>query len=279
MAVAEELHYHPDIVSDGEEESWATGYLSDPLHDDEEALLDEWEALQSDTIEPLTHDGPGASASSSTGTRSAWFQVRQMLVHEGEDPATEMTVLQAAFNHVEAVHRGSTIAQVEVDIKRALARYAPSCGAPAPNNPKCRYPPSYYLCKVVCDMSDLAEAEVHLCSNDNCPHMTVFPWMCRPALLQHLQSCTDSACRRCNCPCGGTRMTRPSPGCTPQPQAPCYFFKDVFQQFFLDSEWYEVAAAAHRQRQGNFYSNPEGLRILDEFGRAGVSSDEVRDVH
>lgn len=116
-AVAEELHYHPEILSDDENDLWSSGYLSDPLHEEEDALVEEVEALHSDTIEPLTHDGQGATTSSPPGNRSAWFQVRHMLVHEGDDPATEMTVLQAAFNHVEAVHRGSTIAQAELDIK------------------------------------------------------------------------------------------------------------------------------------------------------------------
>ena len=106
--------------------------------------------------------------------------------------------------------------------------------------------------------------------------MTVFPWMSRPDLMQHLKSRTDATCRRCQCPCGGTRMTSPAPGCTPEPQAPCNFFQDVFPQFSLDSEWYAVAAAAHRQRQGNFFSNPEGRRILEEFEAAGCSPDEVR---
>lgn len=247
------------------------------LTEQHELLHDTVEDLHSEAIEamPAAGDGHREAADNPRSERSAWFQVRHKLVHDGEDPATTMTVLQAAFNHVEAVHRGSTLAQVEMDIKRALAWYGPGCGKPAADNPKCRYPPSYYLCKIVCDVGDLAESEVHLCPEVNCPYMTEFPAMSRADLRKHVDSCSDPACRRCHCPCGGRRMTQPGPGCTPQPQAPCYFFRDVFQQFFLDKEWYDQAAKAHTERRGNFYRNLEGLRILQKFEDAGVSADAV----
>lgn len=275
-AIMAELHDHVDSGSDIEDTRFDAESLSDVLEEDVDRLADDFERLYNcDTVDALDHLGDGA-VPDPRARRSKWFDVRFELVHDGDDPSTDLTVLQAAFHHVEAVHKGSTLAQVEIDIKRALSFYGPSCGNPSPDNPRCRYPTSYYLCKVICDVSDLSDAEVHMCPNPKCPHMTAFPRMARPDLLKHLRSCCSPACTTCTCPCGGHRMTQPARGCTPEPQAPCYFFADVFQQFFLDSEWYEAAAGAQRSRQGNFYSNPEGQRILAQFSAAGVSPDEVR---
>ena len=271
--IAAELHSDVENESAYSSDDEVLGF--EALVEQSDRLADEVDNLHSEHVQQLPAHEPGMHAGAANAPQSAWHNVRFELVHEGVDPPTDMTVLQAAFHHVESVYRGSTIAQVELDIKRALARYGPSCGKPAPNNPMCRYPPSYYLCKVICDVGDLAETEVHLCPEQKCPHMTQFPAMSRADLRKHVHACADPGCHRCVCPCGGRRMTSPGPGCNPQPQAPCFFFRDVFQQFFLDSEWYERASAAHTKQEGNFYSNPEGRRILDHFAGAGVSPEEV----
>ena len=274
-AIVAELHPYVDTRTDSDCTGSDSASLPDILREEIDRLADDVECLHHcDTVDALLPD-ENEAAQLLQSSRSKWFNVRFELVHDGDDPSTDMTVLQAAFHHVEAVHRGSTIAQVEMDIKRALSRYSASCGSPAPDNRKCRYPPTYYLCKVICDVSDLSEAEVHMCPNSSCPHMTAFPRMARSDLLKHIQGCTRSLCNLCTCPCGGRRMTQPDRGCTPQPQAPCYFFADVFQQFFLDTEWYQSASVAQRNRQGNFYTNPEGLRILSHFTDAGVPPDTV----
>lgn len=228
-------------------------------------------ALLEDYAESDDDNGLGGRAAG-----SAWYRARFELVHDGKDLATSITVLQAAFHHVEAVHRGSTIAQVEMDIMRALAEYAPECGDAAPHNPRCRYPPSYYLCKVICAVGDLSQSEMHLCGREGCEYMTVFPKLPRDELLAHIHGCSASACRVCVCPCGGTRMADVQPGCTPQPLAPCYFFEDVFQQFFLDTEWYDIATNSHHLQAGTFFTSPEGIRIMDMFQRAGVDVSSVR---
>lgn len=239
-----------------------------------DALDKEVEDLGSVEVEAILV--PDADPAQRSGRRSPWFEARFQKVHDGGDPETDMTVIQAAFHHVEAVHKGSTIAQVEMDIKRAIARYGASCGKPAPDNPKCRYPPSYYLCKAILDVGDLSEAEVHLCPNEFCPYLTSFAYMPRAQLLHHMKSCNGEACRLCYCACGGRRMTSPGPGCSPQPQAPCYFFRDVFQQYYLDAERYAAAVDAKQHKRGNLYANPEGIRIMEMFATAGVDPDEVR---
>lgn len=251
---------------------------ADDIHallDGEEALGDDLATLDDYAEEALVNEGDTCTPEDEGRRRSAWYDSRFELVHDGREPATTLTILQAAFHHVEALYRGATIAQVEMDIKRALAMYGPQCGDPAPDNPMCRYPRSVYICKVVCDVGDLSEAEEHLCPCYGCKHMTVFPKMSRPDLLKHVQGCTDSSCRICRCPCGGKRMSEPGPGCKPQPLAHCYFFKDVFQQFYWDPIWYKQAMAAQEAQLGNFYVNPEGLRILQKFQDAGISSNEV----
>ena len=274
-AIVAELHPYVASAVDSQSSGSVAASLPDVLEEEIDRLADDLDCLHNcDTVDALSPADQDAGQHA-PASRSKWFNIRFELVHDGDDPSTDMTVLQAAFHHVEAVHRGSTIAQVEMDIKRAVARYAPSCGKPAPDNPKCRYPPTYYLCKVICDVSDLSEAEVHMCPNSACPHMTAFPRMARSDLLRHVQGCSRGDCTLCYCPCGGRRLTQPDRGCMPQPQAPCYFFADVFQQFFLDTEWYNSASVAHRTQQANFYSNPEGQRILAQFEEAGVPSDMV----
>lgn len=265
-----------DIADDPDVDSpELAALLAEVLIDDIEPLQDLVDVLpDGDTVDVLPVEEIHGSRARTP--KSAWYDVRFQLIHEGDDPATSTTVLQAAFHHVDAVHRGCTLAEVEIDIKRALSRYAPSCGAPAPNNPRCRYPPSYYLCKVICDVGDLSEAEVHLCSNPSCPHMTVFRYMTRSSLQQHVKQCTSASCTLCWCPCGGSRMTRDGPASTPRPCSPCFFFRDVFHQFFLDHEWFAAASAAVHNRHGNFYANAEGQRILQEFAAAGAQPDEVR---
>lgn len=277
-SIASELHLGAALDSDSAGSGDEGGTQFHALVEEDDRLQEEILALRGGDDFDGLHEECNQSGIDSTSSRmrSPWYTARFELLHDGEDPATDTTVLQAAFNHVEAVYRGSTIAQVEMDIKRALSQYSLTCGMPAPDNPHCRYPPSYYLCKIICDVGDLSDAEVHLCSSDTCPHMTVFPSMDRQSLARHISGCTDPECRRCHCPCGGHRMHSPGVGSSPQPAAPCYFFADVFQQFFLDSQWYKRSSAAHTARHGNFYSNPEGKRVLDAFSAAGVSPDEVR---
>lgn len=278
MDTATVLEHQSHVLSDddtGDVDGPETAaLLAEVLTLDESPIEDTLDVLPpADFVDALPREADQGSRC--PGRSSPWFDARFQLVHDGTDPATTTTVLQAAFHHVEAVHRGATLAEVAMDIKRALSLYAPSCGRPAPDNPACRYPPSYYLCKVICDVGDLAEAEVHMCSNGDCPHMTAFPPMERAALLHHVRNCTSASCTLCRCKCGGFRMMSDGPGSSLRPCAPCYFFPDVFQQYFLDQQWYHTASSAVRLRQGNFYTCPEGKRILTTFADAGVPADEV----
>lgn len=205
--------------------------------------------------------------------QNAWVEARLCLIHDRGDPSTTMTVMQAAFRHVEAVHHGASIAKVEQDIQHILSMFGPECGAPAPDNPLCRYPRSYYICKVVCGVSDLTEAEVHVCAEDGCK--TVFPHMPRKQLLEHVAHCSSVDCKVCHCPCGGRRMHDSEYGNLPQPVAPCYVFEDVFQQFFMDVKWYEHACDCHEAQSAAFYSNPEGKRILELMKQEGIDISKV----
>lgn len=243
------------------------------------------EAFEVDDRRPeaFTRDDPEAfecelddySSSRQPWENSPWYKARFQLIHDGQDPSTGTTILQAAFHHVEAVHRGASIASVEGDIKRTLFNYK-DCGTPHPDNPKCRYPPSYFVCKKVCGVSDLTEAEWHMCPSHNCTFHNPFPKMPRSTLLEHMAHCNDpTSCRLCTCECGGKRMYYPSPNSKPQPTAPCYFFSDVFQQFFYDRDWYAAAKKARAEKRGYFYQNPEGQRILEFFRARGFDVSNV----
>ena len=207
--------------------------------------------------------------------QNAWVEARLRLIHDGCRPSTTMTVLQAAFRHVEAVHNGASIAKVEQDIKHVISTFGADCGDPAPDNPMCRYPTSYYICKLVCGVGDLSEAEVHVCAEDGCN--TIFPRMPRKQLLEHIAHCSSSDCTVCRCPCGGKRMkdVDTEHGCKPQPVSPCYVFEDVFQQFFMDTTWYDHASACQMAQSAAFYSNPEGIRILNLMKEAGIDITKV----
>lgn len=274
-----------DMLPDLEDNSTSDGLPAEPdvlfdaLIDCDSPIEDTILNLNGDDIEPIRDRLRCGGADTQPARRSPWYDARFKLVHDGDDPSTSMTVLQAAFHHVESVHKGSTLAQVDMDIKRALARYGPRCGMPHPANPSCRYPPSYYICKVICDVGDLSESEVHLCPNQHCPYLTSFPQMSRSELLVHSAVCNSRECPRCVCRCGGRRLNVPAPGNSPEPLAPCYFFRDVFQQFFLDRDWYTAASHAQIDRCCNFYNNPEGQRILKVFYDAGVTADQVRTLH
>lgn len=248
---------------------WAGLAIPDMGHQDEalQACVPMFDPVDDDALEAVAFDASGAVK------RSPWFDARLQLVHDGQSPSTTMTVMQAAFRHVEAVHNGASVASVEEDIRHNISMFGPDCGPPAPDNPHCRYPRSYYICKVVCDVGDLALAEVHVCPEPGCK--TVFKKMSTPELRAHVNNCSSHTCRICNCECGGKRMTKARPGCLPMPQAPCYFFPDCLQQFFMDTEWYNSAVASRENETANFYSNPEGKRVLQEIEEAGTDAAEV----
>lgn len=262
--------------------------------DDRNEALDEWrqddqEAGGVDGGSGLTSDGSllesGASlygsesltsleslADSDESSRtSPWLAARGRLVHDGNGPNTDLTVLQAAFMHVDAVHRGRSIAEAELAIKENLRMYSPACGKPAPDNPLCRYPPSYHVCKLIVGVDSLDDYEYHVCECGK-----VFPQRPLKWCKDHSRICSNASCRFCRCSCGGARLTSPEDNSDPEPVSPCYFFPDVLHQFFEDDEWYVRARAAHRTRSGAFFKNPEGQRVLRQAKAAGAKESEVR---
>ena len=90
-------------------------YFSDDENAPRPYVHDSPRAYENAFAEPRAYDHAYnlAEAGNEDFTRSAWYEARFKLIHEGGDPATGTTVLQAAFMHVEAVHRGASIAQVQ----------------------------------------------------------------------------------------------------------------------------------------------------------------------
>jgi hypothetical protein len=208
----------------------------------------------------------------SSTTTCAWVEARGRLVHDGQGPTTNMTVLQAAFAHVEAVHCGQSIADAELSIKHILRLFSPECGKAAPDNPRCRYPPTYHICKVVVGTGCIDPFEYHVC--EQCGH--IFPQKSRQWCQEHAIMCNNISCHLCRCVCGNRRLKIPREGAAAEPVSPCYFFHDVLQQFFTDHAWYKHASQAHRTRSARFFQNKEGHRVLELAKLHGVDESEVR---
>ena len=205
---------------------------------------------------------------------SPWEKARGRLIHDGDNPPTDVTVLQAAFNHVESVARGESIHSVTASIRRSAALFP---GDPSPDeDSRNRYPSSWFTVKQICHVSDLSECEEHMCDNPLCPHLVPFVHMRRPDLLAHIRTCQSPTCHVCKCPCGGERMYVPATGAKPLPRAPCFVFRDVIQEFFLDADWVKDAEEARANQSCNFYRCPEGQRILQEFAAVDVPASDVR---
>lgn len=265
-ALLDALH---DPLADPDDVLDDTGLAADAqLLDDYETSSDiayTEEAERLDTLfaalDEMDADDEGGQAA-----EHPWAEVADELVTDW--PGCGQTVRQAAFQHLEDLHRGAPLAGVEKNIRDTLKLFP---GSPAPDNPRNRYPPSIHLCRAVLGVGSLDDYEVHVCPA-GCPHR--YPHMTRSQWQEHaaLQLC-GADCHRCKCPqCGASRFMQLENGAY-EPAAPCYFFPDALQQLYYDPVWVRHVEKGHQLSA--FVRSHEGQRVQQRLTELGYDLDKV----
>jgi ferredoxin len=170
---------------------------------------------------------------------SAWADTAHLPVDEREGP-NSATVGEVAFEHLHALRRGKSVSEAEASVKFHSTRVKGSQPA-APDNPRNRYPPSLYICRIVLNVPNLGRFEVHLCV-DGC--RTIFAWMSASECKKHAREC--QGCDICVCPCGAQRFLQ-DPANLGEPALYCYLMPDVFQMFMSDPVWVKHFQAVREQ--------------------------------
>lgn len=245
-------------------------YSSAPSQDDdldEVQYLDDWLA-DLDQIEDGS-DLPmlGSSVRGQANSAAEWRSVAGLTVSDA--PAVQLTVRQAAFNHLEDVYHGVAIHVVEQHLRDGVAMFG---GHSHPNNPQNRYPPSLTICRTILGVHSLDGYEENVCPN-GCRH--VFPHMSRAAWQEHaqLQLCSRN-CPLCRCKyCKAWRFSKLANGKL-EASAKCYHLRDAFQMLFWDPTW--VRWMLLGQQSSRYTSSPEGQRVRSALSGLGYDLLKVR---
>lgn len=189
------------------------------------------------------------------------------VAHEPVRDGVRMTVLQAAFNHLDDARRGVPLVVVSKQIREQVEMFG---GNSAPDNPRNRYPPSLYICRLILGVSDLDAYEQHLCPG-GCVH--VFPHLRKREWKAHADRACE--CASCRCPCCGASRWERLDGGKVQPALRCYFLDDALQMFFKDPVWTRHVEAGRGRDDAAFWRTPSGQRVSQALRESGTT-DEVR---
>jgi hypothetical protein len=150
-------------------------------------------------------------------------------------------------------------------IKHILSQFSPECGNAAQDNPRCRYPPTYHICKTVVGTGCIDPFEYHVCEQFG----QIFPQKSRQWCQEHATMCNNMSChlRRCKCRSRGLKIPREGA----EPASPCHFFHDVLQQLFTDRTWYKQASETHRTRSARAFHNGSQVTLGESELRRNVT--------
>ena len=144
-------------------------------------------------------------------------------------------------------------------------------GTPAPDNPGNRFPPTLHVCELVLGVPSSSKYEVHLCSNGRFMRFEALERTDSPA--EHLASCNGCALCRC-CQCDAARYELVQGRL--RPASVVYLLADVFEQFFLDAEWYAKVAPARAAKAAAWYASPDGKACTAKLLELGYDLSQVR---
>lgn len=205
-------------------------------------------------------------AGEADGPVHPWRDVADALV---SDFGAYTTVRQAAFDHLEDAHRGEPLRTVREQIKRQVKLFG---GNSAPNNPRNRYPASYYICQRILGVDDLDKYEQHVCPA-GCNY--VFSYRTKREWKLHANRVAGPCeCAVCRCAlCGASRFEYLDGGKV-APALSCYFFDDTIRHMHLDPVWNRRVDEGRNRHDTAFWRSPSGQRALQALQASGTS-DEV----